>query len=277
MKKLRKKVMAIALAFALGVSASAALPSMSTTTVASAATVKLSQTKVSLKVGQTKQLKLTGAKKTITWSSSKKSVAAVSKSGKVTAKAAGTATITAKLSGKKYTCKVTVTEKKADNQTCTYKALTFKIPNNITTEETNAQGIEMCLVSSQDSKELCNIVILDVQNYEGLNVSYDQWADYIKENLSKESQDKQLKGLLDSEAEIGEYSQEVLETKLGKGFLTKLEVKYQGNRMYTTYSYDVLANDHWYEITLNNYDTTTEVPSLQSVFDMILNTIEIKK
>ncbi len=277
MRKLRTKVMTIALAFALGVTAPAALPSMNTTSVASAATVKLSQTKVSLKVGQTKQLKLTGTKKTITWSSSKKSVATVSKSGKVTAKAAGTATITAKSSGKKYTCKVTVTDKKADNKTCTYKVLTFKIPNNIITEETNVQGIEVCLVSSQNSKELSNIAILDVQNYEGLNVSYDMWADLIKENLSKESQDKQLKGLLGSEAEIGEYSQEVLKTKLGEGFLTKLEVEYQGNRMYTTYSYDVLANDHWYEITLNNYDTTTEVASLQSVFDMILNTIEIKK
>lgn len=277
MRKLRTKVMAIALAFALGVSAPAALPSLNTTTVASAATIKLNQKKVSLEVGKTKQLKLTGTKKAVTWSSSKKSVATVSKSGKVTAKSAGTATITAKSSGKKYTCKVTVTAKKADNQTCTYKALTFNIPNNITTEETKAQGMEVCVVSSQDSKELCNIVLLDVQNYEGLDVSYDMWADYIKENLSKESQDKQLKGLLGSEAEIGEYSQEVLEINLGKGFLTKLEVKYQGNRIYTTYSYDVLANDHWYEITLNNYDTTTEVPSLQSVFDMILDTIEIKK
>lgn len=277
MRKLKTKVIALALVFAMGVSAPATLPTMNTTSVAHAASVKLSQTKVSLKVGQTKQLKLTGTKKSVTWSSSKKSVATVSKSGKVTAKAAGTATITAKSNGKRYTCKVRVTAKKAENQTCTYKALTFNIPNNITAEEKKEQGIEMCLVSSQDAKELSNIAILDVQNYEGLDVSYDTWEAMLKEALSKESQENQLKAFLGAEAEIGEYSQEVLETKLGKGFLTKIEVKYQGNRLYTTYSYDVLANYHWYEISLNNYDTTAEVASLQNVYDMILNTVEIKK
>lgn len=73
-----------------------------------ASTVKLNKTKLTLNVGETATLKLTGTKKTVTWSSSKKSVATVSKKGKVSAKKEGTATITAKVSGKKYTCKVTV-------------------------------------------------------------------------------------------------------------------------------------------------------------------------
>ncbi len=64
--------------------------------------------KVTLYAGQSKTVKLVGAtiKK---YSSSKKSVATVTKSGKITAKAAGSATITyTSTKGKKYTCKVTV-------------------------------------------------------------------------------------------------------------------------------------------------------------------------
>lgn len=72
------------------------------------AATKLSKTKLTLEVGQSKTLKLSGAKGKVIWSSSKKSVATVTSNGKVTAKEVGTATITAKSNGKKYTCKVTV-------------------------------------------------------------------------------------------------------------------------------------------------------------------------
>ena len=54
-------------------------------------------------------LPATGSYKGVTWSSSNKKVATVDKNGKVTAKKAGTATITVKsANGKKATCKVTV-------------------------------------------------------------------------------------------------------------------------------------------------------------------------
>nr|MDE6851482.1 Ig-like domain-containing protein [Lachnospiraceae bacterium] len=74
--------------------------------------VKLNKTKVSLKVGKTVTLKVRGTKKKVRWTSKKKSVATVSATGKVRAKKAGTANIVAKVSGKKYTCKVTVLQKK---------------------------------------------------------------------------------------------------------------------------------------------------------------------
>ena len=70
--------------------------------------VKLNKTKVTLNVGGTVQLKVKGTNKKVTWSSSNKSIATVSRSGKVKAKKVGTVTITAKVSGKKYKCKVTV-------------------------------------------------------------------------------------------------------------------------------------------------------------------------
>jgi len=69
--------------------------------------VKLNKTSVTLYAGKTVQLKVQGTSKKVTWSSGNKKVATVYK-GKVTTKKAGTATITAKVGKKKYTCKVTV-------------------------------------------------------------------------------------------------------------------------------------------------------------------------
>lgn len=71
------------------------------------AAAKINKSKATLYVGQTVNLKITGTGKKVTWSTSNKAVATV-KAGKVTAKKKGVATITAKVSGKKYTCKVTV-------------------------------------------------------------------------------------------------------------------------------------------------------------------------
>lgn len=68
---------------------------------------KLSRKSITLKVGQASTIKAKGTKQTVKWKSSKKSVATV-KNGKITAKKAGTANITATVLGKKFTCKVTV-------------------------------------------------------------------------------------------------------------------------------------------------------------------------
>ena len=74
--------------------------------------VKLDRTSLTLTKGKTYTLKttVTGTNKAVSWSSSNSSVAAVDKNGKVTAKAKGTATITAKVDGVSASCKVTVNE-----------------------------------------------------------------------------------------------------------------------------------------------------------------------
>ena len=97
------------------------------------AKVKLNKTKLTLRVGKTYKLKLKNNKKKIKWSSSKKKVATVSKTGKVKAKKAGTARITAKVGKKKYVCKVTVKNKKKTTKTTTTKKPTVtKAPANNT-------------------------------------------------------------------------------------------------------------------------------------------------
>ena len=74
------------------------------------ADIKLNKTKATLKKGKSLTLKATvsGKSKKVTWKSSNSKIASVSKTGKVTAKKAGTATITAKANGVTTTFKVTV-------------------------------------------------------------------------------------------------------------------------------------------------------------------------
>lgn len=88
--------------------------------------VALNQTNLTLQVGENYQLKLknAGTKAKIYWVSSKKKIASVSQKGKVTAKKAGTAKITAKLSitdgtVKKYVCTVKVKSAKKPSATKT--------------------------------------------------------------------------------------------------------------------------------------------------------------
>lgn len=85
---------------------------------------KISETKATITAGFTKKLSVTGAK-VKKWSSSKKTVATVDQKGKVTAKKAGKATISAKLdNGQTVKCVVTV---KANKYTAS-KLTTSDVP-----------------------------------------------------------------------------------------------------------------------------------------------------
>lgn len=81
------------------------------------AAVKLSATRKTLSVGQSFALNVTGTYEKAEWSSSKKSVASVDQSGKITAKKAGNAIITAKVSGKTLKCKVRVKKSNIKSRT----------------------------------------------------------------------------------------------------------------------------------------------------------------
>lgn len=74
----------------------------------------INKSSITLYVGETYKLKamVDGKTKTAKWKTSKKAVATVNTSGKITAKKAGTATITGTVNGQSVTCKVTVKKKK---------------------------------------------------------------------------------------------------------------------------------------------------------------------
>jgi len=133
MKRLAKLLLCMVLAIGL-VYTPVTLPLLEKTSVVSvaeAATVKISKKSATVNVGATLKLKMNGTKKKVTWSTSKKSIATVSKAGVVTGKKAGKVTITAKVGGKKYNCKVTVKEApKLNKKTATVyvgKKVTLKV------------------------------------------------------------------------------------------------------------------------------------------------------
>ncbi len=81
-----------------------------------AASPKISKTSITLKKGKSKTLKMKNiGKKTVVWGTADKKIATVSQKGKVKAKRAGETVITAIVSGSAYTCRVKVTDPKADN------------------------------------------------------------------------------------------------------------------------------------------------------------------
>lgn len=124
-------------------------------------TPSLSNKTASLTVGDAITLKLNGTNQKITWASSNNSVVTVNSQGKITAIKAGSATITATVLKKKYSCKVTVKNKPAaENPQSGYVWLSatgekyHKIPNcgkmnpnkarKVTLAEAKAKGYTAC-------------------------------------------------------------------------------------------------------------------------------------
>ena len=93
----------------------------------SAATVKINKTKATICTGQTLQLNMVGTKAKPKWFSNSRN-AIVNNAGKVTAKARGTATITAKIGKKSYRCSVAVEAPKISNSNISlYKGKTAQL------------------------------------------------------------------------------------------------------------------------------------------------------
>lgn len=110
MVKVKKIVSIVTLALAITASSVPFQNVVGTNEVVQAASVKLSKSSLTLDVGKSATLKVNGTKSKVKWSSSNKSVATVTTKGKVTAKQAGSATITAKVGKKTLKCKVTAKE-----------------------------------------------------------------------------------------------------------------------------------------------------------------------
>lgn len=108
MKSIRMKVMVIVLAVVVAVTGPVTIPFTGNVAVAEAASVKISESELTMEIAATTTLKVTGTKSKVTWKSSNKKVASVTSKGVVTAQSVGTANITATVNKKNYTCKVTV-------------------------------------------------------------------------------------------------------------------------------------------------------------------------
>lgn len=101
------------------------IPGLQNISTVQAASVKINKKKLTLNVKENYTLKVKGTSSKIKWSTSNKKIATVSSKGKVKAKKKGKVTITAKVKGKKYKCKIKV-EKPSLNKKTTKIALNQK-------------------------------------------------------------------------------------------------------------------------------------------------------
>lgn len=118
-----------------------------------AAKVRLNMTKKTLTVGKQVTLKVKGTRKKVKWSSSNKKVASVSSKGKVKAKKAGKATITAKVGKKKYKCRITVKKKTATTQKKTTEKNTEKSTEKATEKTTEKSTEKTTEKTTEESTE----------------------------------------------------------------------------------------------------------------------------
>lgn len=114
MKKWKKILISLITVFVLAIlpAESAILPG---TVCVTEAAPRISSSKLTMIKGQSRTLKITGLKKgqKITWKSSNSKIVAVNKAGKLFAKSAGNATITAQVNGIRFVCKVKIQKKAA--------------------------------------------------------------------------------------------------------------------------------------------------------------------
>ena len=114
MKKWEKILISLITVFVLTMlpAESAILPS---TVCVTEAAPRISSSKLTMIKGQSRTLKITGLKKgqKITWKSSNSKIVTVNKTGKLFAKSAGNATITAQVNGIRFVCKVKIQKKAA--------------------------------------------------------------------------------------------------------------------------------------------------------------------
>lgn len=114
---------------------------------------KLSKTSLALYTGQSYQLKISGTTRKVTWSTSNKSIATTNKTGKVFAKKAGTAFITAKINGVSYKCKITVKNKM---QTTVWLSATgskyHRIPNCGKMNPSKARKVDLSYAKARNYK-----------------------------------------------------------------------------------------------------------------------------
>ena len=114
MKKWKKILISLITVFVLAMlpAESAILPGIVCVTEAAP---RISSSKLTMIKGQSRTLKITGLKKgqKITWKSSNSKIVTVNKAGKLFAKSAGNATITAQVNGIRFVCKVKIQKKAA--------------------------------------------------------------------------------------------------------------------------------------------------------------------
>lgn len=252
--------------------------------VAKAAAIKLSKKEITLETGKSLTLKITGTKQKVTWSSNKKTVAAVSSTGKVTAKKAGTAVITATVNKKKYTCKVTVkaavaavnpfiTNAPFDAQELKFNKISYIIPKEWVKDVAIEQG-NNTLVSihpkTDDSTKGYSSISFVINQTDQPKSDSSLLKSYITEDLIKQQLTQS-----DASAVITNFKQSDYEAALGTALKTEYNATFNGTAM-KQIIYDLIIDNYLLEVTVTDIgDGVT--PDVNIAGEYLLNSISVGK
>jgi hypothetical protein len=283
MKSLKRFYKVFVMVLMISVLAPTALP-VGNVAIAQAATVKLSKKTLSLEVGKSSTLKISGTKSKVTWTTSKKSIATVS-NGKVTGKKVGTATITATVNKKKYTCKVTVKEKDLvknapfDAQKVTFGDFTAVMPKDWT-QDTQEQGTALMALLTPSTADMAigtSNVLITISETGTTPTKYSEAKEYLQGIITEEFLTTQyaLQGVT---ATVKNLKQSDYKAELGTAFKSEFEVEFnveeQAIRL-TQVVYDLYIGNHLVEVTITDMGDKVK-PDVYKVGEYLLNSIKDK-
>lgn len=281
MKKLKKIVFVLALTFSM-ISPNA-LPVVSNEIISEAATIKISKKSLTLEVGKSSTLKILGTKKKINWKSSKKTVATVTTKGKITAKAPGTATITANVAGKNYTCKVTV--KEVPNKylkDAPYEAVEEKVGDasivipkywlyNVEEMGVDRYAAKLVPFSANSS---CIIVEIEKTGIEAPD--YNETKNIYNDVVTQEYIQQLMEDTLNStDFQISNFKTSDFKANLNTALKIEYTVKYP-DFVINQSIYDIYIDNYFIEISVLEMDDIIEDLDFDAVAQYILNSIVIK-
>lgn len=285
MNQIKRIAKMLSIVLILSMAVQLALPGFFTTT-ATAATIAISPKKLTLEVGKTKVLKVTGTKVKATWKSSDAKIAAVSKTGLVTAKKAGKATITATVNKKAYTCSVTVKDVKVKNplvdaapfkaQGVTSGNVSYIFPSSWNKYEGSASGLtqiflspETMTSSTDDQTPYILLYLADLaapSDADTLAAYYKEFtADTIVSQFAQSGMD----------VTVNNFTLTNYATDLGIGYLTSFDYTYQGLTVKRNI-YDIYTDKTLIKVMVSDPGKTT-TPDLNQAADYLLKTIQISK
>ncbi len=231
--------------------------------VTAQAAVKISARSKTLVKGKTYTLKITGTKKKVTWSTSRKSVATVNSKGKVTAVKQGKATITAKVGGKSYTCRITVVPFSRTKETLN-KAVSFYRPKGWVYEGKDEPEDSLTKYLYAPTQESASGIVVTVTSTKMLASDVTKLgkklASYYKSLYEKQK------------VNVDEISYDKVTT--GEGDAVHVKVLREGDQLdvYLICKYHYLV-----EVDAMTRDGEKAKPSVKSAVAYLLSTLEIKE
>lgn len=190
MKKWKKILISLITVFVLAMlpAESAILPG---TVCVTEAAPRISSSKLTIIKGQSRTLKITGLKKgqKITWKSSNSKIVTVNKAGKLFAKSAGNATITAQVNGIRFVCKVKIQKKAAPAKPTPTAAPKpgIKLKNHILSKGKKASdGSVKIELNTHDESKKIDMDLGGLGSSSSMQVSVDEYRSitYIPKNNS---------------------------------------------------------------------------------------------